>query len=405
MQTFDVIVTTDYLMFVPKYDKILTSNCVYFVNQQILIDPGNPLVTSELILKMNEYGILAGDVKYIFCTHLHIDHIGAFWKFPNATVYASQEEINAFLTSNRYFLIDDRFYNTSIRQSLSQALNLLCKQKYENVIVPLERVLNNFSNVEMMINGSDGFYVFPSHTPGSTVIVINKTVMLGDIFSLDKRLDWIPRTFHEKIKLLHALKIYGKKNIISGHNYVNDEENKKQEHAAHTFKSNTSGPMKQSSDVRVHHICDENGRIIGEYYIDKEGNRTTSKDGFYEVKYCYNNMGKISKEVYFDLNGNAVADTDGRYGSQFFYNDEGQWVLQIDLDAEYKLRKNGNSGYHASVYYHSKSNDKKIIGRVDFKDQRITKIKYYMNDFEIEPEDAHNRYNYLIDKVAKNQLV
>jgi glyoxylase-like metal-dependent hydrolase (beta-lactamase superfamily II) len=58
----------------------------------------SPLLPAETaIAQLGQLGYHPADVKHIFLTHLHLDHAGGLPDFPQATVHASQAEIQAFL--------------------------------------------------------------------------------------------------------------------------------------------------------------------------------------------------------------------------------------------------------------------------------------------------------------------
>ncbi len=396
---------SNYILFTPESDQLVTSNCVYFLEEKVLIDPGNPVATPDLILKMQKYGISPLDVRIILCTHLHIDHIGAYWLFPNATLFATDEEISCFLSNNRYFIVDQNVYSETIRQSLIKAVKLLTEHPYEKALFPMSKIMTRFHNFKQLSSGQNGFYVFPSHTPGSAIIVFDKTVFLGDIFSMQNMLAWIPRTLEDKISVLNAIKVYGKENLISGHDQISAGL------VTRTAVSNRR-PLNLPTNVEAggntnnkHLNCDENGRITSEYYVDKFGNRKCHTDGFYKKKILYNQIGKIHREIFFGADNSIIADSSGRYGTQYNYDEKGRWVLLTDIDKNHLLRKSDDGNYFTSVYYYTSPSVDQIAARVDFNCGKIVYIKYVVDDYIVEPEEAHDRYEKLISKLEKNLLL
>lgn len=69
--------------------------------QQILIDAGLGAPFSQLIPKLSEAGIAPEDLKLLYITHMHPDHIGGMLQegrvvFPNAEVYVNRVEAEAW---------------------------------------------------------------------------------------------------------------------------------------------------------------------------------------------------------------------------------------------------------------------------------------------------------------------
>lgn len=68
----------------------------------ILFDTGNGLPDSQLLPCLEAQGVSPKEVEYIYLTHFHGDHIGGLMRgdtvvFPNAQIYASQKEYEAWL--------------------------------------------------------------------------------------------------------------------------------------------------------------------------------------------------------------------------------------------------------------------------------------------------------------------
>lgn len=69
---------------------------------RILFDTGRGASDSRLIKALQEQGLSPDDIEFIYLTHFHGDHIGGMLKndsvvFPNARVYASRVEYEAWL--------------------------------------------------------------------------------------------------------------------------------------------------------------------------------------------------------------------------------------------------------------------------------------------------------------------
>lgn len=69
---------------------------------RILFDTGMGAPDSRLLSGLVSLGVTPADIKYLYLTHFHGDHIGGMMKgdsivFPNAEVYASKVEYDAWL--------------------------------------------------------------------------------------------------------------------------------------------------------------------------------------------------------------------------------------------------------------------------------------------------------------------
>lgn len=69
---------------------------------RILFDTGMGAPDSRLLSGLASLGVTPADIKYLYFTHFHGDHIGGMMKgdsivFPNAEVYASKVEYDAWL--------------------------------------------------------------------------------------------------------------------------------------------------------------------------------------------------------------------------------------------------------------------------------------------------------------------
>lgn len=69
---------------------------------RILFDTGMGAPDSRLLAGLKSLGVEPADIKYLYITHFHGDHIGGMMKgdsvvFPNAEVYASRVEYDAWM--------------------------------------------------------------------------------------------------------------------------------------------------------------------------------------------------------------------------------------------------------------------------------------------------------------------
>ncbi|MFH1452235.1 MAG: MBL fold metallo-hydrolase [archaeon] len=121
----------------------------------IVIDTGNP-TDKRRIKKEIEMIVPLEEIKTVILTHLHYDHSGNIDLFPNAKIYADEEEIEDFNENKNLFF----FYNNS------EIVDIL-KRKLE----PLPKVLNGLKILKV-----------PGHTRGSVAILDEKRkiVFSGD---------------------------------------------------------------------------------------------------------------------------------------------------------------------------------------------------------------------------------
>jgi hydroxyacylglutathione hydrolase len=92
-------------------DKVwcINAGCnVYFLDfeEKMLIDTGDRANRHELMQFLDKV-VDFGKVNKVIFTHLHHDHIGNFDLFPNASFYASKDEIEDFM-KNRFGTVLDR---------------------------------------------------------------------------------------------------------------------------------------------------------------------------------------------------------------------------------------------------------------------------------------------------------
>lgn len=70
--------------------------------KRILFDTGMGAPDSRLLTNLSAAGVTPADIDYLYLTHFHGDHIGGMMKgdtvvFPNAEVYAAQQEYDAWM--------------------------------------------------------------------------------------------------------------------------------------------------------------------------------------------------------------------------------------------------------------------------------------------------------------------
>lgn len=70
--------------------------------KNILLDTGYGLTVSRLFPRLKELGVTPEEIRLIYITHLHSDHIGGLLKdgmvtFPNAEIYVNRVEAEAWL--------------------------------------------------------------------------------------------------------------------------------------------------------------------------------------------------------------------------------------------------------------------------------------------------------------------
>lgn len=142
-----------------SFSSVHTCNAYYIKDKKILIDTGTISVAKNL---KKSLPILSEDIVYVFFTHLHYDHIGAFNLFFNARQFASKEAIESFKANPAQTIYDTE----TVLLAETEPLNL---EKYDDTI------LHNL-----------GFEIIktPGHTNGS-ICLIYEDVDKRIIFSGD----------------------------------------------------------------------------------------------------------------------------------------------------------------------------------------------------------------------------
>ena len=128
----------------------------------ILFDAGLGQADSRLIAGLASIGIAPEDVKYIYLTHFHGDHIGGLMKedtavFPHAEIYASQLEYDAWMA-----MPDEK---------KSQVVRTMDAYKDR---------LHLFGFGDTLPGGVAAIEAI-GHTPGHTVYQAGKLLVVGDL--------------------------------------------------------------------------------------------------------------------------------------------------------------------------------------------------------------------------------
>ncbi len=130
-------------------------------SMNILCDAGLGLPGSLLVQSLNSLGIKPEDIKFVYLTHLHFDHIGGLIAngqkaFPNAKVYVAKTELEAWLgmTENNEKQVElAKIYAEDI-----QKFNF--NDTLPGSVIPMDA---------------------HGHTPGHTVFQAGKALVIGDL--------------------------------------------------------------------------------------------------------------------------------------------------------------------------------------------------------------------------------
>ena len=129
---------------------------------RILFDTGMGASDSRLLSGLASLGVTPADIKYLYLTHFHGDHIGGMMKgdsivFPNAEVYASKVEYDAWLKMS-----SDR--NAQVVKTMNAYKDRLHLFEFGETLP---------GNVVTM--NAEG------HTPGHTVYQAGKLLVIADL--------------------------------------------------------------------------------------------------------------------------------------------------------------------------------------------------------------------------------
>jgi len=168
-------------------------------DEKILIDTTSRENEKELLDDLEKLKIKPEKIKVVLLTHMHIDHIGNIFLFPNAKIYASKKEIEA-LRRNPIATVLDNDKN-------------FIKKLLEINFIPLEE--GNTINGIKVIEAS-------GHTIGSLCFLYKDILFSGDVVFDDSfmtigRIDLptsLPSAMKETLEKLKVLKQKKKFNII-----------------------------------------------------------------------------------------------------------------------------------------------------------------------------------------------
>ena len=126
-----------------------------------LFDAGNDKTGKPILDALSRLGLGPENVKTIFLTHGHGDHIGGALRFPNAQVMALSEEVDV------------------VEGRAPTGGPLLRMFPVRPTGVKVHRVLHDG---EVVVLGTTRVQVFavPGHTPGSAAYMANGVLILGD---------------------------------------------------------------------------------------------------------------------------------------------------------------------------------------------------------------------------------
>ena len=129
---------------------------------RILFDTGLGSPDSRLLTGLKSLGIEPADIKYLYLTHFHGDHIGGMMKgdsvvFPNAEVYASKTEYDAWTQ-----MPADR--NAQVVKTMNAYKNRLHLFEFGDTLPGNVVAMNAVG-----------------HTPGHTVFQTGKLLVIGDL--------------------------------------------------------------------------------------------------------------------------------------------------------------------------------------------------------------------------------
>lgn len=160
-------------------DKFVTVGVVPYGDHEVaLIDAGIDPEAKAIRAELSRRRLGRGDVKFIFLTHGHSDHVGGIAQFPNAQVMALGAEVDIVegrSTGGGPVLRFKPPKPTGIR---------LARTLHDGEVVPL-------GTLPVRV------FAVPGHTPGSAAFAIGANLFLGDSANhgKDGRLKASPRVF------------------------------------------------------------------------------------------------------------------------------------------------------------------------------------------------------------------
>lgn len=126
-----------------------------------LVDAGYSPGGAKIMAALRSRGLSPSDIKAIFLTHGHPDHIAAVKCFPGATIYALADEVP---------IVEGKRLNASPVSMFFSAVSTGIK---------VDKPLHDGDTVEL---GSLRVKIFavPGHTGGSAVYLVNGVLFMGD---------------------------------------------------------------------------------------------------------------------------------------------------------------------------------------------------------------------------------
>lgn len=94
-------ILSDFFVDREKLDRRLKASCFFLKEEKyggILFDTGSPFQKEEILSVLKErFETSAEEIKWVFLTHLHPDHMGLTYHFRNATFVVSKYEVKFLL--------------------------------------------------------------------------------------------------------------------------------------------------------------------------------------------------------------------------------------------------------------------------------------------------------------------
>ena len=132
---------------------------------------------------LNSLGATTADVRRVFVTHAHRDHISAWPAFRSATFHMAAPEVPLFVGT---------------RESKSLIPRLADRLRRPNRPRPGELAVGGFSQDTMFVIGADTLraYLVPGHTPGSAAYLFRGVLFAGDAVSWASAGEFAPAKPH-----------------------------------------------------------------------------------------------------------------------------------------------------------------------------------------------------------------